>query len=294
MQSTSIRTHTFGDSSFAATKDGRRLHYMSKGAGPVTVVFESGMGSSRSTWGLVAPAVSAHARTVVYDRAGLGQSDPDTASRTLARLGEDLGTLLRELGDGPFILVGHSWGGPIVRVTAASSSEAVAGLVLVDPSDENCELYFKASTARWFGVSRVLYRIMAKTGLYRALGSKPGSVQPADVAADHRREDFTVQAANAMAAESIPFLTELAGLRKHAPALGTMKVALISGTMPSRSGQKIRVALTAAHRQSVAALANARYVEAPRSEHMIMFTEPELIAAEIIGMVKSIEDTSLY
>src|SRR5690242_18850088 len=96
--------HTFGSSAYIQTRDGRKLHYMSKGIGELTVVFESGMGLSRSTWGLVAPAIAEHARAVVYDRAGAGRSEVDSAPRSLNRMAEDLGDLLSELGAGPFIL----------------------------------------------------------------------------------------------------------------------------------------------------------------------------------------------
>ena len=73
---------------------------------------------------------------VVYDRSGLGRSPADPKSRTLHRLASDL---LDHLGHGPFVLVAHSWGGPIVRVAAAASPGRVAGLVLVDQTDEGCD-----------------------------------------------------------------------------------------------------------------------------------------------------------
>lgn len=91
-------SHTFGSSAFVQTRDGRKLHYMSRGTGELTVVFESGMGASRSNWGLVAPAIVEHARAVVYDRAGAGRSDVDSAPRSLERIAGDLGELLTALG----------------------------------------------------------------------------------------------------------------------------------------------------------------------------------------------------
>jgi hypothetical protein len=57
----------FGESAFATTRDGRRLHYASAGTalrGAPSVVFEAGMGSSRGVWGLVQPAVAARTRVV--------------------------------------------------------------------------------------------------------------------------------------------------------------------------------------------------------------------------------------
>ncbi|MET7402474.1 alpha/beta fold hydrolase, partial [Dactylosporangium sp. NPDC005572] len=63
-------------------------------------------------------------------------SDDGPRPRTPARLADDLGALLGSL-TGPFVLVGHSWGGPIVRLLASRNAAPVKGLVLVDPSDEN-------------------------------------------------------------------------------------------------------------------------------------------------------------
>ena len=195
-------THSYGSSSFITTKDGRRLHYMLKGEGNTTVVFESGMGFSRSTWGLVQPLVANHTRAVVYDRAGTGRSDPDDAPRTLSRITDDFSCLLDSLGPGPFILVGHSWGGPIVRAVAKGHLPRIRGIVLVDQSDEHCDLYFAKLSAMHFAMMRVIVPFLAWLGLYRLLSSRSGSVQPVDVSMDHRQEDFTVQAARTMVAES--------------------------------------------------------------------------------------------
>ncbi|MFJ7242872.1 alpha/beta fold hydrolase [Streptomyces olivaceus] len=68
---------------------------------------------------MLQPAVAPHARAVAYDRSGLGRSTPDPAGRTLARMADDLGALLDHFGPGPFLLVGHSAGGPLVRLAAS-------------------------------------------------------------------------------------------------------------------------------------------------------------------------------
>jgi len=280
-----VGTHTFGRSGWATTPDGRRLHYMQRGSGGTTVVFESGMGFSRSCWGLVQPAVASGARAVVYDRAGFGRSDADTHPRTLDRLAADLGSLLDSLGPGPFVLVGHSWGGPIVRVAAAAAPSRIAGIVLVDQSDENCGLYFSRA-ARWqFALSAALTPVLARTGLYRLMGAGAGSVQPPDVAAEHRAEDFSPAAARAANAELRPFLGELGALRGNSPQLGEIPVTLISGTSAGRMERSQRAAIVEAHRVTAAGLTRARVVEAPASGHMVMFSEPELIVDEILALV---------
>ncbi|WP_205697662.1 alpha/beta fold hydrolase [Conexibacter sp. SYSU D00693] len=278
-------THTFGESRHVTLADGRRLHAMVRGAGDVTVVLDAGMGLSRSSWGLVVPDVAEQARTVVYDRAGLGRSDRDPRPRTLEHLRDDLLALLAELGDGPFVLVGHSWGGPVVRTAAAALGPgAVRGVVLVDQVDEHCDLYFEPSSRKRFTASARMVGPMARVGLYRLVGSRPGRHQPADVVADHRAEDFTPAAAAAMGAELDVFIDELEALRAAPPRLDGIPVSVITGTRPTRADRKVRSAIVAAHRRTAEVLPDARLVEAPGSAHLVPFTEPELVVREVLRL----------
>ena len=103
------------------------------GSGPVAVLFESGNGADSSDWSTVEPLVrESGVRTVVYDRAGLGQSEPAPGAYAIDN---DVAALERALAvcgvDGPLIIVAHSYGGFIAEILAASE-HSVAGLVLVD------------------------------------------------------------------------------------------------------------------------------------------------------------------
>jgi len=70
-----------------------------------------------------------------YDRAGLGWSDADPMPRTAQRIVNELRTLLTNARTkGPYVLVGHSFGGLAVRLYAAQYPEEVVGMVLVDPT----------------------------------------------------------------------------------------------------------------------------------------------------------------
>ncbi len=111
----------------------RRMHIHVTGEGTPTVVFESGMGASCLSWTLVQPQVAQFSRAVSYDRAGHGWSDPAPEPRTARQIAQELNTLLNATGlPGPYVLVGHSFGGYVNRAYAYLYRDRVAGMVLVD------------------------------------------------------------------------------------------------------------------------------------------------------------------
>ncbi len=120
-----------------------RLHVQMSGAGAWTVVFESGIAASSLTWRLVQDEVAKFARVCVYDRAGLGWSDPVRSPRAIANILGDLRAMLAAAGiSSPYILVGHSFGGLLALEYAAQHRDGPAGLLLVDPlaASEWCPL----------------------------------------------------------------------------------------------------------------------------------------------------------
>jgi len=113
---------------------GCRLHLVERGGGGPTVILESGISASCLNWSAIQTSVADFARVYSYDRAPLGWSDPTLAPRTLADLVSELHSLLATAHlPQPFVLVGHSFGGMLVRAYAVKYPAEVAGLVLVDP-----------------------------------------------------------------------------------------------------------------------------------------------------------------
>lgn len=112
---------------------GRRLHVYETGQGSPTVVLEAGIAATSLSWRLVQDEIAKFARVASYDRAGLGWSDANPKPLTLSGLVGDLESLLKvaQLAP-PYVLVGHSFGGLIVRAFACRNPNKVAGLVLVD------------------------------------------------------------------------------------------------------------------------------------------------------------------
>ncbi|UVW29060.1 alpha/beta fold hydrolase [Massilia sp. H6] len=115
------------------------------GAGSYTVILEAGFGRDLGVWRNVAPALAASAKAmakvVAYSRAGHGKSDPRPGAPTIAARTNELEQLIATAGlTPPFVLVGHSYGGFLIRSFAARHPEQVAGMVFVDPSDESFNL----------------------------------------------------------------------------------------------------------------------------------------------------------
>ncbi len=114
---------------------GYRLHIQCAGAGYPTVVLETGALSMSAAWGWVQPQVAVHTRVCSYDRAGLGWSEPGPEPRDALHIARELRTLLKNAGETPpYVLVGHSSGGLLVRVYADQYPEDVVGLLLLDSS----------------------------------------------------------------------------------------------------------------------------------------------------------------
>jgi pimeloyl-ACP methyl ester carboxylesterase len=117
---------------------GRRLHLRRSGSGAPTVILESGGGGGSSTqdWSLLA-RVAGFTHALSYDRAGLGWSDPAPTPKTFDGMVDDLDALLASACESPpFVLVGGSFGGLLVRAYCRRFLAKVAGAVLLDSADE--------------------------------------------------------------------------------------------------------------------------------------------------------------
>jgi pimeloyl-ACP methyl ester carboxylesterase len=112
----------------------RRLYLVEKGSGYPTVLFEAGIAATNLNWFHIQEPVSRFASTVSYDRGGLGWSSPCRTARTPANIVVELHQLLEGAAiKPPYILVGHSFGGLVMRRFALNYPDEVASVVLVDP-----------------------------------------------------------------------------------------------------------------------------------------------------------------
>jgi pimeloyl-ACP methyl ester carboxylesterase len=115
--------------------DGTRMHVRCVGRGAATVLLISGFEAGSGAWAAVEPAIAARTRVCTYDRPGTGTSDPASAIATFTRQADDLRELLTAVGEpGPYVVVGHSFGGAQSVSFASAFPDDVIGLVLVDAS----------------------------------------------------------------------------------------------------------------------------------------------------------------
>jgi pimeloyl-ACP methyl ester carboxylesterase len=121
---------------------GHLLHINVQGKGGPAVVMESGSGDFSFIWSLVQPKVAQFTTAVSYDRAGFAWSEPGPNPRTGHQLAFELHTALHNAGiKPPYILVGQSFGGFLVRNYARYYPKEVAGMVLVDALNENEKIF---------------------------------------------------------------------------------------------------------------------------------------------------------
>jgi pimeloyl-ACP methyl ester carboxylesterase len=114
---------------------GARMHVRCSGAGAVTVLLVAGFGDAGDSWASVEPAVAQKARVCSSSRFGLGTSDAPPSTQTFATEATDLRAALRTMNEpGPYVVVGHSFGGAEAVSFTAQNPDDVHGVMLLDAS----------------------------------------------------------------------------------------------------------------------------------------------------------------
>jgi pimeloyl-ACP methyl ester carboxylesterase len=116
---------------------GRNLHSCVYGKGSPTVVLVSGFGAPKAYWNPVVPDLAAQTTVLTYDRAGIGKSEIGELPTHGKQAATDLHALLDKLNlPKPYIVVGHSYGGSVVRLFASMYPDDVGGIILEDSQQE--------------------------------------------------------------------------------------------------------------------------------------------------------------
>jgi pimeloyl-ACP methyl ester carboxylesterase len=152
---------------------GHSLHVHCGGQGSPTVVLDAGLGDMSASWVRVQQEVSGTTRVCAYDRAGMGWSEMGPEPRDAKQISSELHTLLTKAGiEGPYVLVGHSFGGLYMQTYAARYPEEVAGVALIESSQPDQfshrpeardsyepQIFAVSSLLARLGVFRLLYKL---------------------------------------------------------------------------------------------------------------------------------------
>ena len=282
---------------------GRKLHLLCSGQGAPTVVLEAGASSFAIDWTLVQREVSRTNRTCSYDRAGFGWSD-ETKPETRASSAADLHKLMATAGEkAPFVLVGASRGGLLIRAYLLDYPQDVAGLVFVDPASE--DRLFTMLNGQGMLIAELTAEQLRTTFPTRSVPiprrkpqtGAPFDRLPPDLYAVRVRLDEQLIASFP---DSVPpevvghsqeteraFLARLLASRSASPhPLGDRPTVVLSrGVEPNAERDSVHAALA---RLS----SNSRHVVIAGSGHEIHLFEPSAVVQAIADVLRSVREKS--
>jgi len=280
---------------------GRRMYLECRGSGGPTVILEAGYGNNAQIWDAIVlepnsdetavlPGVAAFTRVCAYDRPGttagpehLSRSDPVPQPRTAADAVADLHALLTAADvPSPYVLVGHSFGGLIVRLYAATYPAEVAGLVLVDASHEDYNSRIRAvlTADQWVALDGLSREVPPEFADYPEL-------ERMDLDASF------AQLRTAAAAEPLPPLP-LIVLTRVVPQDADLPPELRAKLPPDFPWDAIETVWQELQAELAALVPGARQVIATESGHYIQVEQPELVIEAVRQVVEAVRDPDTW
>jgi pimeloyl-ACP methyl ester carboxylesterase len=223
---------------------GYRLHLYCTGSGSPTVILDALFPGTVSTWAWVQPEVAKTTRVCAYDRAGLGWSDRGPQPRDAQQHAAELQALLSAAAvPGPYVLVGHSWGGLVVRTYADRRPDQVAGMVLIEAT--NPDTWRRLGEPEGVGVDHTMLEVAPylarvgafRSGLIRSYATDPDLPSP-------QREQLqaffdTVKSLQTIRDVDAAFPATLEQVR-HTGGIGSKPLAVVLGSKGDGSDEHLR------------------------------------------------------
>lgn len=258
----------------------RRLHVECKGkAGGPIVIFEAGLSqfTAHSTYGAAQDLIAPFARVCIYDRAGLGWSDPVDAARTQQDMVEDLRRMIAAKGlKGPLILVGHSLGGLLSRLYARQYPADVVAMVLVDASPETVTFGPGAAESRKAAVAKI------DTALIGAKDGVPVAALPETTPVDVKMA-FTPEILRTVKQEyeAIDLLPDEFRKPDGFGTLGERPLVIIRRGKTASPPSDVDVTWRKAQEAMTSLSTRSSLVVAEKAGHVIPYDDPAVVAAAV-------------
>jgi pimeloyl-ACP methyl ester carboxylesterase len=294
-----------------AIAGGRKMHIDCRGQGSPTVLFESGLDTNGVlAWSAVHDQVASFTRACAYDRAGVMWSDEKSTAHDGEGVARDLHALLNAAGEkGPFVMVGHSLGGPYIMNFTRLYPSYVAGVVFVDAShaDQNKLMAAAGVPGLTKGIPlplKILGR-MSWSGLPRILvnyeESQSDVANPMPTAARMAAKAYIGESVKAAMEEGENLdrtLSEGGQLR----TLGDRPLVVLTATKPLTPKEYGLAGLNATQYASVQRIwlqvqndeatwsTHSRHQLVPDSTHYIQFYRPDIVIAatkEVVDQVRA-------
>ena len=277
---------------------GRALNVHCQGDGRPTVMLVSGRTAPGYSWTPSARGIAAFTRVCWYDRADIGWSDagPDPAWGDQAIT--DLHALVTHAGLAqPLVLVGHSFGGYVIRLYHQAYRGEVAGMVLVDAAHEDAGTIAgmphreRPKVPRW--LIRGLSHVMGNLGMMRAMASGASAPPPQwtsdewDILARLRRQRNMLLADAKVGPEEAT-----ADLVRSTGGLEDMPMVVLTQGRPIRDANSVEAGVRRGwidlQRELAARSRRGRHVLVPNAGHGIPVEAPEAVIAAVKEVVDSV------
>lgn len=281
---------------------GYKLHINFTGTGSPTVILDAGLGGTSLDWSKVQPALTRFTRVCSYDRAGYGWSESASgAPRTSQQIVTELHLLLTHAQiDGPYVLVGHSFGGLNMRMYAYRYPADVVGMVLLDATSEHQfasfgthPAYFAPQAVNTVAQQLQLFSIAAHfrvgrmalhSGLFplEDFAAYPDAVKPILLAhASQTRYYSTQHDEYATLRESA---AQVRAARLARPSYGTLPLIVLSKDEAQdqvAEGQQLAATWDALQQDMASLSSNSQHSVAQHSGHYIHLDRPDLVITAI-------------
>ena len=283
---------------------GRHIQLDCRGAGSPTVILESGLDNLGSlSWALVHDSIATTTRTCAYSRAGIMWSDAGRGAFDSKRVSEDLHAALLKAGErAPFVVAGHSLGGPYALLFAGLYPSEVAGLVFVDASHPDQLERLRKATGN---------SMQPPTGMLSAVAalSWTGIIRLVPDGASPKLPPAAIRAAGAYTSKSLgPTLRELKALSGTFNAagqyrqLGDRPVVVLTAMAPMGDdvlksagltrdqGDRMRAEWKLLHDDEATWSTHSRHELVPDATHYIQLDRPDVVikaVREVVGAVRS-------